>query len=85
MISETSSERDPLPIYEGSLPEFWSRISWIAFPPSICLIWESDHVIRKSCRKVAGRPKTEEENATKHEKRANTTFRNVPMMGVIQK
>jgi hypothetical protein len=28
----------------------------MAFPPSICLIWESDHVTWKSSRKVAGLP-----------------------------
>lgn len=36
------------------LPEFWSRTSWMALPPSSCLMWESDHVIRKSWRNVAG-------------------------------
>lgn len=41
-----------------TVPEFRSKISWMARPPSICLRWESDHVTLKSWRKVAGRPTT---------------------------
>lgn len=41
----------------------------MALPLSICLIWESDHVILKSSRKVAGRPQTKwVEKAKKHNK-----------------
>lgn len=46
------------------LPEFRSRMSWVALPLSICLIWVSAHVTRKSSKKVAGRPVTERANAS---------------------
>lgn len=56
------------------LPEFWSSTSWIALPPSSCLIWESDHVILKSSRKVAGRASTDTEYNRTQKKREATEF-----------
>lgn len=66
------------------LPEFRSRMSWMALPLSICLIWESDHVILKSSRKVAGLPVTERANtSTKSERQANAFLKEEYMAVMI--
>lgn len=70
------------------VPEFRSRMSWMALPLSICLIWESDHVILKSSRKVAGLPITERANtSTKSERQANAFLKEeyIAMMIVLKK
>lgn len=70
------------------LPEFRSRMSWMALPLSICLIWESDHVILKSSRKVAGLPVTERAiTSTKSERQAKAFLKEeyMAMMIVLKK
>lgn len=56
----------------------------MALPPSICLIWASDHVTRKSCRKVAGRPQAgENEKQTSTQNKRETAafgYVNVPIL-----
>lgn len=72
------------------LPELWSSTSWIALPPSSCLIWESAHVILKSSRKVAGRAPTDTEYKRIQKQRDATEFLNegqiiVAIWGLVER
>lgn len=41
-------------VFGVCVPVLWSRTSWIAFPPSIWRMWDSDHAALKSSANVVG-------------------------------